>query len=159
MVKSKTDHIVAAVGLNTNTDLAVASDLEIDSNFGGYRVNAELEARPHVRLAGDAAFFCDSKLGRHRMKHHHHAVVSGQLAGEKNTGNETWMNNCSALSPSAFFVVLLVRNRCRAVAVCRIVEGWVDHWCTHVSWVWRIPKQHAAALLHNDNIRTHRLLH
>jgi hypothetical protein len=46
------------------------------------------------------------------MKHHHHAVVSGQLAGEKkNIGNETWMNNCSALSPSAFFVVLLVRNQ------------------------------------------------
>ena len=45
------------------------------------------------------------------MKHHHHAVVSGRLAGEKNTGNKTWMNNCSALSPSAFFVVLSVRNR------------------------------------------------
>ncbi|XP_046632605.1 probable LIM domain-containing serine/threonine-protein kinase DDB_G0286997 [Daphnia pulicaria] len=51
----------------------------------------------HARLDGDAAFFCDSKLGRHRMKHHHHAVVSGQLAGEKNTGIETWMNNWSAI--------------------------------------------------------------
>ncbi|XP_046445913.1 uncharacterized protein LOC124195517 [Daphnia pulex] len=109
--------------------------------------------------AGDVAFFCDIKLGRRPMEHHHFAVVSGRLAGENNTGNETWMNNCSALSPSAFFVVLSVRNRCRAVAVCRIVEGWVDHWCTHVSWVWRIPKHHAVALLHNDNIRTNRLLH
>ncbi|EFX82328.1 hypothetical protein DAPPUDRAFT_241495 [Daphnia pulex] len=27
--------------------------------------------------AGDVAFFCDSKLGRRRMAHHHHAVVSG----------------------------------------------------------------------------------
>jgi hypothetical protein len=56
------------------------------------------------------------------MKHHHHAVVSGQLAGEKNTGNETWMNNCSALSPSAFFVVLLVRNRVNILlhGVCQL---------------------------------------
>jgi len=45
------------------------------------------------------------------MKHHHHAVVSGRLAGENNTGKEMWMKNCSALLPSAFFVVLSVRNR------------------------------------------------
>ena len=44
----KTDHVVVAVGLDANTDLAVASGLEIDSNFGGYRVNAELEARSNV---------------------------------------------------------------------------------------------------------------
>ncbi|EFX68342.1 hypothetical protein DAPPUDRAFT_114655 [Daphnia pulex] len=60
-----------------------------------------------------------------------HDRTSGwAIAGENNTGKKTWMNNCSAPSPSAFFVVL----SCRAVAVCRIVEGWVDHWCTHVSW-------------------------
>ncbi|XP_046456123.1 uncharacterized protein LOC124203490 [Daphnia pulex] len=55
--------------------------------------------------AGDVAFFCDIKLGRRRMEHHHFAVVSGRLAGENNTGNETWMNNCNELSPSSFFVV------------------------------------------------------
>jgi hypothetical protein len=47
------------------------------------------------------------------MEHHHYAaaVVSGRLAGENNTVNGTWMNNCSTLSPSAFFVLLSVRNR------------------------------------------------
>ncbi|XP_046653725.1 uncharacterized protein LOC124344250 [Daphnia pulicaria] len=111
-------------------------------------------ARSNVWLAGDVASVCDIKLGRTSL-----CCCIRAIAGEKNTGNETWMNNCSALSPSAFFIVLSVRNRCRAVAVCRIVEGWVDHWCIHVSWVWRIPKHHAVALLHNDNIRTYRLLH
>lgn len=39
---------MVAVGLDANTDLAVASGLEIDPTFGGYRVNAELEARSNV---------------------------------------------------------------------------------------------------------------
>ncbi|XP_046450087.1 apoptosis-inducing factor 1, mitochondrial-like isoform X2 [Daphnia pulex] len=84
--KIKTDHVVVAVGLDANTDLAVASGLEIDSNFGGYRVNAELEARSNVWVAGDAACFYDIKLGRRRVEHHDHAVVSGRLAGENMTG-------------------------------------------------------------------------
>ncbi|EFX61425.1 hypothetical protein DAPPUDRAFT_67988, partial [Daphnia pulex] len=71
------NYVVAVVGWDATTELAVASGLEIDPNFGGYRVNTELEARSTVWLAGDAAFFCDSKLGRRRMEHHHHAVVSG----------------------------------------------------------------------------------
>jgi hypothetical protein len=45
------------------------------------------------------------------MENHHYAVVSEQLAGENNTVNGTWMNNCSTPSPSAFFVLLSVRNR------------------------------------------------
>lgn len=39
---------MVAVGLDANTDLAGASGLEIDPTFGGYRVNAELEARSNV---------------------------------------------------------------------------------------------------------------
>ncbi|EFX84224.1 hypothetical protein DAPPUDRAFT_27414, partial [Daphnia pulex] len=81
-----TDHVVSVVGWNANTDLAVASGLEIDSNFGGYGVNTELEARSTVWLVGDAAFLCDIKLVRRRMEHSYHAVVSGRLAGENNTG-------------------------------------------------------------------------
>lgn len=84
--KIKTDHVVVAVGLDANTDLAVASGLEIDPTFGGYRVNAELEARSNVWVAGDAACFYDIKLGRRRVEHHDHAVVSGRLAGENMTG-------------------------------------------------------------------------
>jgi hypothetical protein len=37
--------------------------------------------------------------------------------------------------------------------------GWVDDWCTDVSWVWRLPNRNAAALLRNNNIRNDHLLH
>ncbi|EFX86658.1 hypothetical protein DAPPUDRAFT_236590 [Daphnia pulex] len=33
----------------------------------------------------------------------------------------------------------------RAAVGCCIVDGWVDHWCTDVSWVWRIPNRNVAA--------------
>ena len=49
-------------------------------------VNAELQARNGVWAAGDAACFYDTKLGRRRVEHHDHAVVSGRLAGENMTG-------------------------------------------------------------------------
>ncbi|XP_040178739.1 apoptosis-inducing factor 1, mitochondrial isoform X4 [Rana temporaria] len=82
----QTDHIVAAVGLEPNTELAKSGGLELDGDFGGYRVNAELQARNNVWVAGDAACFYDIKLGRRRVEHHDHAVVSGRLAGENMTG-------------------------------------------------------------------------
>ncbi|KTG45374.1 hypothetical protein cypCar_00005576 [Cyprinus carpio] len=82
----KTDHIVAAVGLEPSVDLAKSAGLEVDSDFGGYRVNAELQACSNIWVAGDAACFYDIKLGRRRVEHHDHAVVSGRLAGENMTG-------------------------------------------------------------------------
>ncbi|XP_075040787.1 apoptosis-inducing factor 1, mitochondrial [Mixophyes fleayi] len=82
----QTDHIVAAVGLEPNTELAKSAGLELDGDFGGYRVNAELQARNNVWVAGDAACFYDIKLGRRRVEHHDHAVVSGRLVGENMTG-------------------------------------------------------------------------
>ncbi|XP_071395723.1 apoptosis-inducing factor 1, mitochondrial isoform X3 [Centroberyx affinis] len=82
----KTDHIVAAVGLEPSVDLAKSAGLEVDSDFGGYRVNAELQARSNIWVAGDAACFYDIRLGRRRVEHHDHAVVSGRLAGENMTG-------------------------------------------------------------------------
>ncbi|XP_057217350.1 apoptosis-inducing factor 1, mitochondrial isoform X2 [Triplophysa rosa] len=81
-----TDHIVAAVGLESSVELAKSAGLEVDSDFGGYRVNAELQARSNIWVAGDAACFYDIKLGRRRVEHHDHAVVSGRLAGENMTG-------------------------------------------------------------------------
>uniref|UniRef100_A0A8C9WMI7 Apoptosis-inducing factor 1, mitochondrial n=1 Tax=Scleropages formosus TaxID=113540 RepID=A0A8C9WMI7_SCLFO len=82
----RTDHIVAAVGLEPNVELAKSAGLEVDSDFGGYRVNAELQARANIWVAGDAACFYDIRLGRRRVEHHDHAVVSGRLAGENMTG-------------------------------------------------------------------------
>ncbi|XP_041453853.1 apoptosis-inducing factor 1, mitochondrial-like isoform X1 [Lytechinus variegatus] len=84
--KVDADHVVVAVGLEPNVGLAESSGLEVDDKFGGYRVNAELEARRDVWVAGDASCFYDIKLGRRRVEHHDHAVVSGRLAGENMTG-------------------------------------------------------------------------
>ena len=84
--KLKTDYVVIAVGLEPDTELAETSSLEVDHSFGGFRVNAELEARTNLWVAGDASCFYDTKLGRRRVEHHDHAVVSGRLAGENMTG-------------------------------------------------------------------------
>lgn len=81
------DHIVVAVGSEPNVSLALESGLEVDTNHGGYLVNAELAARNHLYVAGDAACFYDPKLGRRRVEHHDHAVVSGRLAGENMVGS------------------------------------------------------------------------
>ncbi|CAF0858276.1 unnamed protein product [Brachionus calyciflorus] len=80
------DHVVVAVGLEPNVQLADKSGFETDPKYGGYLVNAELQARNNIWVAGDAACFYDIKLGRRRVEHHDHAVVSGRLAGENMTG-------------------------------------------------------------------------
>jgi len=82
----ETDHMVVAVGVEPDLALAAASNLEIDKVHGGFLVNSELEAVPNVFVAGDAASFDDPALGRRRVEHHDHAVVSGRLAGENMTG-------------------------------------------------------------------------
>lgn len=80
------DHVVVAVGIEPNTELAKSGGLEIDSDQGGFLVNAELQARHNIWVAGDAASFYDIKLGRRRVEHYDHAIVSGKLAGENMTG-------------------------------------------------------------------------
>lgn len=80
------DHAIIAVGSEPNTDLAKTSNLEVDPTMGGFVVDAELRARSHLYVAGDAACFYDPKLGRRRVEHHDHAVVSGRLAGENMAG-------------------------------------------------------------------------
>ncbi|KAJ9601037.1 hypothetical protein L9F63_000772, partial [Diploptera punctata] len=80
------DQVVVAVGVKPNTDLAESSGLEVDPEYGGFLVNAELMARTNLWMAGDCTCFYDIKLGRRRVEHHDHAVVSGRLAGENMTG-------------------------------------------------------------------------
>ena len=43
--KVSVDHVIVAVGIDANTELARTSGLEVDEQRGGFRVNAELEAR------------------------------------------------------------------------------------------------------------------
>ncbi|KXJ12564.1 Apoptosis-inducing factor 1, mitochondrial [Exaiptasia diaphana] len=85
-LKINADHVIVAVGLDANVDLAKSAGLEVDRNLGGFHVNSELEARSNIWVAGDAACFYDPNLGRRRVEHHDHAVVSGRLAGENMTG-------------------------------------------------------------------------
>lgn len=80
------DQVIVAVGVQPNTDLATTSHLETEPKIGGFLVNAELEARSNLWVAGDAACFYDIKFGRRRIEHHDHAVTSGRLAGENMTG-------------------------------------------------------------------------
>ena len=43
--KIDTDHVVVAVGIEPEINLAEKSGLEIDNTLGGFKVNEELEAR------------------------------------------------------------------------------------------------------------------
>lgn len=108
------DHVIVAAGSKPDVKLAEESGLEVDATYGGYMVNAELEARRHLFVvsfasfhfvtaskefififyskAGDAACFYDVKLGRRRVEHHDHAVVSGRLAGENMVGKSKWLS-------------------------------------------------------------------
>ncbi|KAF2905644.1 hypothetical protein ILUMI_00534 [Ignelater luminosus] len=80
------NQVIVAIGVEPNTEIAEKSDLEVDPELGGFLVNTELQARSHLYIAGDCACFYDTKLGRRRVEHHDHAVVSGRLAGENMTG-------------------------------------------------------------------------
>ena len=86
--KVNASHVIVCVGIDPSTELAASSGLEVDSELGGFRVNSELQARSDIWVAGDAACFYDIKLGRRRVEHHDHAVVSGRLAGENMTGGK-----------------------------------------------------------------------
>lgn len=83
-----TDHVVVCAGCEPNTQLGTDSGLEINNSFGGFVVNAELEARRNLFVAGDVACFYDPLLGRRRVEHHDHSVVSGRLAGENMSGQK-----------------------------------------------------------------------
>lgn len=50
------DHVVVAVGSEPNVSLAEQSGLEVDTNHGGYLVNAELAARNHLYVVSSQSF-------------------------------------------------------------------------------------------------------
>lgn len=82
----ETDHVVVAYGIVPDSRLAKASGISVDETNGGFLVNEQFEACPNLWIAGDAAAFLDPQLGRRRVEHHDHAIVSGRLAGENMTG-------------------------------------------------------------------------
>jgi len=80
------DHVVVAVGIKPNADIAIMGDMEIDPKNGGIVVNSELEARSDIFVAGDVASYYDVHLGRRRVEHHDHARASGAHAGKNMVG-------------------------------------------------------------------------
>ena len=48
LIQLEVDHVVVAVGLEANVELAKSARLEVDPELGGYRVNSELEARSDI---------------------------------------------------------------------------------------------------------------
>ncbi|KAF7255942.1 hypothetical protein EG68_06893 [Paragonimus skrjabini miyazakii] len=77
------DHVVCAIGVEPNTNLAHSAGLELDLENGGFLVNAELESRAGIFVAGDAASYWDPVLGiRRRVEHLNFAEATGALAGK-----------------------------------------------------------------------------
>lgn len=59
---------MAAVGLETSVELAKSAGLEVDSDFGGYRVNAELQARSNIWVVRKAEGFSCKKKKKNKNK-------------------------------------------------------------------------------------------
>ncbi|KAF9925039.1 Apoptosis-inducing factor 1, mitochondrial [Linnemannia zychae] len=76
------DHVVVAVGIEANVDLAAKAGLELDETRGGVLVNAELQARRNVYCAGDMTSYHDVTLGRRRVEHYDNAILGGRVAGQ-----------------------------------------------------------------------------
>ncbi|KAF8952892.1 Apoptosis-inducing factor 1, mitochondrial [Haplosporangium bisporale] len=76
------DHVVVAVGIEANVELAKKAGLELDDIRGGVVVNAELQARRNVYCAGDMTSFHDVTLGRRRVEHYDNAILGGRVAGQ-----------------------------------------------------------------------------
>jgi apoptosis-inducing factor 1 len=80
------DKVVVATGISPRVDLAVHAGLEIDDRNGGIVVNDQMMAEADIWAAGDAASYWDRNLGRRRVEHWDHAVVTGRIAGDRMAG-------------------------------------------------------------------------
>jgi programmed cell death 8 (apoptosis-inducing factor) len=94
-VNLEVDHLVLCDDFEPNTKIALEAGLEIDAHNGGIMVNAEFESRNGVYAAGDVASFHDVLLGRRRIEHHDHAIVTGRIAGRNMTGSHKIYNSQS----------------------------------------------------------------
>ncbi|KAG0199638.1 Apoptosis-inducing factor 1, mitochondrial [Mortierella sp. GBA30] len=81
------DHVIVAVGIEANVELAKKAGLELDETRGGVVVNAELQARRNVYCAGDMTSFHDITLGRRRVEHYDNAILGGRVAGQNMASN------------------------------------------------------------------------
>lgn len=81
--------VVVSVGIDPDVSLGQNAGLEVDGSNGGLIVNDFMMAEPDVFVAGDVASFHDRTLGRRRVEHWDHAVVTGRIAGENMAGKRS----------------------------------------------------------------------
>lgn len=77
-----TDHVLVAIGIEPNVELASSAGLELDGERGGLVTNSQLHVCKGVYAAGDLISFHDPSLEvRRRLEHYDHAILTGRLAG------------------------------------------------------------------------------
>ena len=83
--KLTVDGIIAGVGIQPNTELAIAAGLTVDN---GIQVNQHLQtSHPDVFAAGDVVNFFNPALGKRiRVEHEDNANTSGKTAGANMAG-------------------------------------------------------------------------
>jgi programmed cell death 8 (apoptosis-inducing factor) len=117
----KTDHVVVAIGIKPNTQLAESAGLEVDKNNGGVVVNQELAARSDLYVAGDVVSYYDPILGRRRVEHYDHADNSGRHAALNMTGARKAYNYMpmfwGAMNGTPYEAVGLIDSRLDTVGV------------------------------------------
>ncbi|KFD66360.1 hypothetical protein M514_05759, partial [Trichuris suis] len=108
--KLRTDHVVMAIGVEPNVELAKKSGLQLDETNGGIICDIELNCAPDVYAAGDCCSYYDFKTGHKRVEHHSHAEKSGALAGNNMSGAGkpySYLSQFSSgLGPSVTFVAV-----------------------------------------------------
>ena len=121
------DHVVVAAGIKPNTSLATLGDLEIDSKNGGILVNAELQARSNLWVAGDVASYYDVYLGRRRVEHYDHSVNSGKIAARNMLGGSEVYNYLpffwSDVSTMGYEAVGILDSKLNTVGIWEKPEG------------------------------------
>lgn len=124
--------VVVAVGIEPDVELAQRAGLEVDSINGGIQVNDFMMAEPDVFAAGDVASFHDRSLGRRRVEHWDHAVVTGRIAGQNMTGGRAryglqsmFWSDLSGIDAS-FTAVGLVDSGLATVAVWNTKSKAID---------------------------------
>ncbi|KYR02891.1 hypothetical protein DLAC_11441 [Tieghemostelium lacteum] len=84
----ETDYVIVDVVMVPNSNISKSKNLEIDSTNGGIVVNAELQHRSDIYVAGDVASYYDTLTGqRKRLEQNDHARATGELAGINMSSN------------------------------------------------------------------------
>lgn len=82
------DLVVVGVGIQLNTEVAVASGLDVDPRHGVIVDDHLRASAPGVWVAGDLAAYPDPVMGRFHFEHWDNAIASGQTAAANMTGDD-----------------------------------------------------------------------